>query len=108
MKGKDMRSILIGILVFGSTNLLAQGYPSMNFNDSPWNFNNSPLNFDNSPLNFKNSPLNFDNSPMNFNSNNSVYDNRGNRIGYETTSPSGVTNYFDNNGNRMGYSPSRR
>ncbi len=91
---KDMRSLLMSFLVIGSTNLMAQGYPSMNFNDSPLNFNNSPLNFDN--------------SPMNFNSNNGVFDNRGNRIGYETTSPSGVTNYFDNSGNRMGYSPSKR
>lgn len=103
-----MRSIVLSILILVSTNLVAQSYPSVNFNDSPLNFNNSPLNFDNSPLNFKNSPLNFDNSPLNFNSNNGIYDNRGNRIGYETTSPSGVTNFFDNNGNRMGYSPSRR
>lgn len=79
-----------------------------NFDNSPLNFQNSPLNFDNSPLNFKNSPLNFENSPLNFNSTNGVYDNRGNRIGYEVQTPSGVTNYFDNNGNRTGYTPSRR
>jgi hypothetical protein len=103
-----MRSLLCSILLAVSTNLIAQSYPTGNFNDSPLNFKNSPLNFDNSPLNFKNSPLNFDNSPLNFNSNNAVYDNRGNRIGYETTSPSGVTNFFDNSGNRTGYSPSRR
>ncbi len=103
-----MRSILLSILIIGSTDLAAQGYPSLNFNDSPLNFNNSSLNFDNSQLNFRNSPLNFSNSPLNFNSNNGVYDNKGNRIGYETTSPSGVTNFFDNNGNRMGYSPSKR
>ena len=103
-----MRSIVFSIFLAVSTNLMAQGYPSVNFNDSPLNFNNSPLNFDNSSLNFKNSPLNFDNLPLNFNSNNGVYDNRGNRIGYETISPSGVTNFFDNNGNRIGYSPSRR
>lgn len=103
-----MKKILVIIVLFYSSFVNAQSYPSVNFNDSPLNFNNSSLNFDNSPLNFKNSPLNFDNSPLNFNSNNGVYDNRGNRIGYETTSPSGVTNFFDNNGNRMGYSPSRR
>ena len=78
-----------------------------NFDNSPLNFQNSPLNFDNSSLNFKNSPLNFENSPLNFNSTNGVYDNRGNRIGYEVQTPSGVTNYFDNNGNRTGYTPSR-
>jgi hypothetical protein len=42
---------------------------------------------------------------MNYNSTNGVYDNSGNRIGYQTQSPSGVTNVFDNNGNRIGYSP---
>ncbi len=103
-----MRSLIFMILTLAPLYSLAQGYPPMNFNDSPLNFNNSPLNFDNSPLNFKNSPLNFDNSALNFNSSNGIYDNRGNRIGYETTSPSGVTNFFDNSGNRMGYSPSKR
>jgi len=83
--------------------LLAQ--QSNNFNNSPYNFDNSPNNFNNSPNNFNNSPNNFNNSPNNFNANNGVYDNRGNRIGYETQSPSGVTNIFDNNGNRIGYSP---
>ena len=62
-------------------------------------------NFDNSPLNYQNSPLNYNNSPLNYNSNNGVYDNSGNRIGYETQSPTGVTNVFDNNGNRIGYVP---
>ena len=58
--------------------------------------------------NWDNSPLNYQNSPLNYNSTNSVYDNNGNRIGYQTQSPSGVTNVFDNNGNRIGYSPSKR
>ena len=62
----------------------------------------------NSPMNYNNSPMNYNNSPMNFNSNNGVYDNNGNRAGYEVKSPSGVTNYFDNNGNRTGYSPSQK
>ena len=58
--------------------------------------------------NWDNSPLNYQNSPLNYNSTNGVYDNNGNRIGYQTQSPSGVTNVFDNNGNRIGYSPSKR
>jgi len=45
---------------------------------------------------------------MNYNSTNGVYDNTGNRIGYEVQSPQGVTNIFDNNGNRVGYSPSKK
>ena len=75
------------------------------WDNSPLNYNNSPLNYNNSPLNYNNSPLNYQNSPMNYNSNNGVYDNSGNRIGYQTQSPSGVTNVFDNKGNRIGYSP---
>ena len=65
-------------------------------------------NWDSSPLNYQNSPLNYQNSPLNYNSTNGVYDNNGSRIGYQTQSPSGVTNVFDNNGNRIGYSPSKR
>ena len=56
-------------------------------------------------LNFNNSPNNWVNSPNNFGATNGVYDNRGNRIGYEVPAPSGVINYFDNSGNRIGYKP---
>jgi hypothetical protein len=106
-----MRQRLVGLglgiaLVFGvlfSQAALSQG--SLSWESSPLNFQNSPLNFDNSSLNFQNSPLNFENSPLNFNSGNGVYDNRGNRVGYGVTAPSGVTNFFDNSGNRIGYKP---
>ena len=37
--------------------------------------------------------------------NNGVYDNSGNRIGYEVRAPSGVTNIYSNDGRRMGYVP---
>ena len=57
---------------------------------------------------FSASIYNFDNSPNNFSATNGVYDGKGNRVGYEVQSPTGVTNFFDNNGNRIGYSPSRR
>ena len=66
-----------------------------------------PLNYNNSPMNYQNSPLNYQNSPLNYNATNGVYDNSGNRVGYETKSSEGVRNYFDNNGNRVGYSPSK-
>jgi len=78
----------------------------VNWDNSPQNFKNSELNFENSSQNFKNSPLNFENSPYNSQSKNGVYDNQGRRIGYETQSPSGVTNIFDNDGIRRGYRPS--
>jgi len=85
---------------------LAQAITS--FNNSPNNWVNSPNNWDNSSNNWVNSPNNFNNSPNNFSATNGVYDNRGNRIGYEVTAPSGVINYFDNSGNRTGYKPSGR
>ena len=66
------------------------------------------INFNNSPNNWVNSPNNFNNSPNNFSATNGVYDNRGNRIGYEVPAPSGVINYFDNSGNRIGYKPTGR
>jgi hypothetical protein len=95
-----MRNRLVGLglgvaLVFGvlfSQAALAQGV----------------MNFNNSPNNWANSPNNFNNSPNNFGATNGVYDNRGNRIGYEVPAPSGVINYFDNSGNRTGYKPSGR
>lgn len=69
---------------------------------------NSPYNMQNSPYNMRNSPYNMDNSRYNMNSTNGVYDNSGNRIGYEVKAPSGVTNYFDNSGNRIGYTPAKK
>lgn len=79
-----------------------------NINNSPYNMNNSSYNMENSPYNMRNSPYNMDNSPYNMNATNGVYDNSGNRIGYEVKAPSGVTNYFDNSGNRIGYTPAKR
>jgi len=78
------------------------------FDNSPYNMQNSPFNIDNSPYNMRNSPYNMDNSPYNVSSKNGIYDNSGNRIGYEVKAPSGVTNYFDNSGNRIGYTPVKR
>ena len=79
-----------------------------NIDNSPYNMRNSPYNMDNSPYNMRNSPYNMDNSAYNASAKNGVYDNTGNRIGYEVKAPSGVTNYFDNSGNRIGYTPSKR
>lgn len=93
---------LVSLMVASCSANAQQAY---NFNDSPNNFQNSLNNFDNSPNNFNNSPNNFNNSPNNFNATNGVYDNRGNRIGYEVQAPSGVTNIYSNDGRRMGYVP---
>jgi len=79
-----------------------------NLDNSPYNMQNSPYNMDNSPYNMRNSPYNMDNSAYNASAKNGVYDNTGNRVGYEVKAPSGVTNYFDNSGNRIGYTPSQR
>lgn len=104
MKNLLMWAILIGAAVTGT----AHAQQAYNFNDSPDNFQNSLNNFNNSPNNFQNSPNNFNNSPNNFSATNGIYDNRGNRIGYEVQAPSGVTNIYSNDGQRMGYVPSPR
>jgi len=104
MKNLLMWAILIGVAGTG----MAHAQQAYNFNDSPDNFQNSLNNFENSPNNFRNSPNNFNNSPNNFNATNGVYDNRGNRIGYEVQAPSGVVNIYSNDGQRMGYVPSPR
>jgi hypothetical protein len=80
----------------------------INLDNSPYNMQNSQYNMDNSSYNMRNSPFNMDNSEYNLSSKNGVYDNTGNRIGYEVKAPSGVTNYFDNSGNRIGYTPAKR
>ncbi len=86
----------------------AEAQQAYNYNDSPYNYQNSEYNYENSPYNYKNSPYNYDNSAYNYNANNGVYDNRGNRIGYEVQAPSGVTNIYSNDGRRMGYVPSKQ
>jgi uncharacterized protein YxeA len=79
-----------------------------NLDNSPYNMKNSQFNMENSPYNMRNSPYNIDNSPYNASATNGVYDNTGNRVGYEVRAPSGVTNYFDNSGNRIGYTPAKQ
>lgn len=76
-----------------------------NIDSSPYNPINSQFNPDNAPFNPRNSPYNPDNSAYNPSSTNGVYDNWGNRIGYEVQAPSGVTNIYSNDGRRMGYVP---
>lgn len=74
-----------------------------NLDNSPYNMQNSQFNMENSPYNMRNSPYNMDNSSYNASAKNGVYDNSGNRIGYEVKAPSGVTNYFDNSGMRYSH-----
>jgi hypothetical protein len=97
--------LFVSSLIFGPVAMAQAVY---NWNNSPNNWVNSPNNFDNSSNNWVNSPNNFNNSPNNFSATNGVYDNRGNRVGYEVHAPTGVINYFDNNGNRIGYKPANK
>jgi hypothetical protein len=100
---------LIAIVLITQAALFARSAVAQtNWQSSPLNYQNSELNFNNSALNYNNSPLNYQNSPLNYNATNGVFDNNGNRLGYEVRSPAGVTNLFDNNGNRIGYTPSKR
>jgi len=100
-----MKTLLFGTLMGFSIFSYSQ---TGNMNSSPYNMDNSINNLENSPRNMRNSPFNMDNSPNNLDSKNGVYDNKGNRTGYQVKEPSGVTNYYDNRGNRTGYTPSQR
>jgi len=72
---------------------------------NPFSWDNSELNVKNSSLDWNNSPLNWENTYLNPYAKNGVYDNNGNRIGYERRNEYGTTNIFDNDGNRQGYKP---
>ena len=85
-----MKFILIVSLSFFSINSYCQ---VNNIQNSPYNMENSINNMENSPYNMRNSPYNMDNSQYNLNSKNGVYDNQGNRTGYQVKEPSGVTNF---------------
>lgn len=107
VKGYGMKvRVMFLFLIFVAGEAIAQ--QAINPDFSPYNPINNQYNPDNSIYNPRNSPYNPDNSPYNTNSTNGVFDNRGNRIGYEVQAPSGVTNVFDNQGNRVGYVPSQR
>lgn len=69
--------------------------------NDPNNWKNSPQNWENSSQNWRNSPQNWENSPNNYFSNNGIYNERGDRIGYERQGA--VRNFYDNEGNRRGY-----
>lgn len=95
--------ILFIVLVSIASAVHAQQWT--NIDSSPYNPVNSQFNPDNSSFNPRNSPYNPDNAPYNPSSTNGVYDNGGNRIGYEVQAPSGVTNIYSNDGRRMGFVP---
>ena len=101
---------LISLLLIAQIGLFARNSSAqvMNLDNSPYNMQNSPYNMENSSNNMRNSPYNMDNSQYNYSAKNGIYDNSGNRIGYEVQAPTGVTNYFDNSGNRIGYTPSKK
>ena len=70
-----------------SSGSMAQVY---NPNIGPNNPKNSQYNPDNTQYNTRNSPYNPENSPYYSSSKNGVYDNWGNRNGYEVQAPSGA------------------
>ena len=94
-----MKKVLMTVCIYSS---LASAQVT-NWDNSPYNWKNSDMNWENSSMKWENSQYNWKNSEYNFNSKTGVYDNSGNRIGYETISPSGTRNYFDNEGNRKAY-----
>jgi hypothetical protein len=96
--------LLISVAILSFMALIAtKACAQTSWENNPLNYKNSPYNFDNSQYNYKNSQYNWENSPYNLDSKNGIYNNEGNRIGYEVPNSQGTRNIYDNNGNRIGY-----
>jgi 4-amino-4-deoxy-L-arabinose transferase-like glycosyltransferase len=97
--------VLVGLLASLALYLLLpnDACAQTGWENNPLNYKNSPYNYDNSQYNHKNSQYNWENSSYNLDSKNGIYNNQGNRIGYEVQNDQGTRNIYDNNGNRVGY-----
>jgi len=96
--------LLVSVAILSFMALIAtKACAQTSWENNPLNYKNSPYNFDNSQYNYKNSQYNWENSPYNLDSKNGIYNNEGNRIGYEVRNSQGTRNIHDNNGNRVGY-----
>ena len=79
-----MKSTLFLLIAIEAVLFASKGFAQVtNFDSSPYIMQNSQFNMDNSPYNMRNSPYNMDNSAYNASAKNGVYDNTGNRVGYE-------------------------
>lgn len=72
---------------------------------NPFAWENNQLTLQNNSMDWNNNPYNWDNTFLNPYAKNGLYDNDGNRIGYERKNEYGTTNIFDNDGNRRAYNP---
>jgi len=96
--------LLVSVAILSFMALIAtKACAQTSWENNPLNYKNSPYNFDNSQYNYKNSPYNWENSLYNLESKNGIFNNQGDRIGYEVKSDQGTRNIYDNNGNRIGY-----
>ena len=96
--------LLVSVAILSFMALIAtKACAQTSWENNPLNYKNSPYNFDNSQYNYKNSQYNWENSPYNLDSKSGIYNNEGNRIGYEVRNSQGTRNIYDNNGNRIGY-----
>lgn len=95
-KEETMKHIIILISLIPGIALAQQRWEN-----DPNNWKNSTDNYQNSPDNYRNSPYNWVNSADNYFNRDGIYNNQGDRIGYEKEGS--TRNYFDNEGNRKGY-----
>lgn len=71
--------------------------------NNPYNFKNNELNYANTSYDYSNSQYNWENNEFNVTARNGMYDNSGDRIGYETVNRYGTRNFYDDYGNRIAY-----
>jgi hypothetical protein len=93
--------LVVGVVIVASTSTSACAQTS--WENNPLNYKNSSYNYENSQYNYKNSQYNWENSSYNMDSKTGVYNDQGNRIGYQVQNNQGTRNIYDNNGNRIGY-----
>jgi len=103
MSDKKLFALMVITLVLSC--LIVRKASAQPWEANPFAWDNSELNIKNSSLEWNNSPLNWENTYLNPYAKNGIYDNGGNRIGYERKNEYGTTNIFDNDGNRQGYKP---
>ena len=101
----DRKYFAVVLIVLVLSCLVIRKASAQSWMANPFSWDNSELNIKNSSLDWNNSPLNWNNTYVNPYATNAIYDNTGNRIGYERKNEYGTTNIFDNEGKRQGYKP---
>ena len=73
------------------------------WDNNPYNYANNEYNYANTQYDYKNSQYRWENNEFNLATHSGVYDNAGERVGYEVVNRDGTRNFFNGNGDRIAY-----